>query len=108
MPKRLPPGPPPPIAETDKPRCWLCERPLGRRVEWHHPVPKSRGGRQTEPVHPICHRTLHAHFTNHELARMERDGVDIRRAEPIAAFLAFIAGKPPDFYAPTRKRRRDG
>ena len=94
MPKRLPAGPPPPIAETDKPRCWLCGRTLGRRVEW--------------PVHPICHRTLHAHFTNHELARMERDGVDVRKAEAIAAFLTFIAGKPPDFHAPTRKRRRDG
>ena len=51
--------------------CWLCGRPLGSRVEWHHPVPKSRGGRQIVPVHPICHRALHAHFTNTELARME-------------------------------------
>ena len=107
MPKRVPAGPPPPTAETDKPYCWLCGRPLGRRVEWHHPVPKSRGGRRTEPVHPICHRTLHAHFTNHELARMEQDGVDVRKADAIAAFLAFVKGKPADFHAPTRRRRRD-
>ncbi|TNE39517.1 MAG: hypothetical protein EP321_08845 [Sphingomonadales bacterium] len=49
--------------------CWLCGRLLGRRVEWHHPVPKGRGGREKVPVHPICHRAIHAHFTNAELAR---------------------------------------
>ena len=50
--------------------CWLCGRPLGRRVEWHHPTPKSRGGRVVAPVHPICHRAIHASFTNAELARL--------------------------------------
>ncbi len=50
------------------PTCALCERPLGRRVEWHHLVPKSEGGRITAPVHPICHRTIHATLANHDLA----------------------------------------
>jgi hypothetical protein len=50
--------------------CWLCGRPLGHRVEWHHPLPKSRGGRETVPLHPICHRTIHAHLSNAELARL--------------------------------------
>ena len=49
--------------------CWLCGRPLGARIEWHHPVPKSRGGRETVAVHPLCHRTIHATFTNAQLAR---------------------------------------
>ena len=80
--------------------CWLCERPLGRKVELHHPLPKSRGGRVTEPVHPICHRTIHATFTNHDLARLDRGRL---RAHPeIARFLAWIASKDPDFHAPTR------
>ena len=52
---------------TTELQCWLCERPLGRRVEYHHSVPKSRGGRSTVPIHPICHRTLHRHFTNRQL-----------------------------------------
>ena len=39
------------------------------RVEWHHAVPKSRGGRETVPVHPICHRAIHAALTNKELER---------------------------------------
>ncbi|SKA07070.1 HNH endonuclease [Consotaella salsifontis] len=85
--------------------CWLCARPLGRRVEWHHPRPKSRGGRETVPIHPICHRTLHATFTNVELARMEEEGKDLTRHPRLARFLAWIARKPPDFHAPTHSAR---
>ena len=34
--------------------CWLCGRPTGKTIVWHHPVPKSRGGRDVVPMHPIC------------------------------------------------------
>ena len=84
--------------------CWLCSRELGRRVEWHHPVPKSRGGRDTVPVHPICHATLHRHFSNAELAAFGPDVEALRRQETIARFLRWIDGKPPEFHAPTRGR----
>jgi 5-methylcytosine-specific restriction endonuclease McrA len=47
---------------TDEGSCWLCGRPLGSRIEYHHLIPKSRGGRATIPIHPICHRTLHRTF----------------------------------------------
>ena len=57
------------MAESDVSICWLCTRPLGERVEWHHPIPKSRGGREKVAIHPICHRTLHARFSNGELQR---------------------------------------
>ncbi|MFB0873146.1 MULTISPECIES: HNH endonuclease [unclassified Sphingobium] len=91
------------MAELPAP-CWLCERQLGRRVEWHHPVPKSRGGRIVVPVHPICHRTIHATLTNAELARGYAEPGTLRGHPAIARFLAWIAGKPPDFHAPTRRR----
>jgi len=82
--------------------CALCSRPLGRRIEAHHPVPKSRGGRETVDLHPICHRAIHAHFANAEL---ERDGdmAALRAAPRLAGFLRWIAKKPPDFHAPTRR-----
>ncbi|WP_413715136.1 HNH endonuclease [Sphingobium sp. B8D3A] len=86
--------------------CWLCERPLGARVEWHHPVPKAKGGRETVPLHPICHRAIHAHFSNGQLARMGRDQAALRGDPALAAFLCWVAGKPADFHAPTRKPRR--
>ena len=85
--------------------CWLCDRALGPRVEWHHPVPKSRGGRDTVPVHPICHATLHRHFSNTELAIFGDDVAALRRQDKVARFLRWIDRKPPEFHAPTRKRR---
>jgi hypothetical protein len=85
--------------------CWLCRRALGTRVEWHHPVPRSRGGREKVPVHPICHRTLHAIFSNKELERAGEDRRALADHPDMARFLDWIAGKPPDFHAVTHKRR---
>lgn len=82
--------------------CWLCERPLGAQAQWHHPVPKSRKGRITVPVHPICHKTIHKHFTNAQLARIGTDREQLLASEDIHRFLAWIAGKPADFNAPVR------
>ncbi|QZD91117.1 HNH endonuclease [Qipengyuania aurantiaca] len=87
---------------VEPPTCWLCERPLGRRVQQHHPVPKSKKGRETVPVHPICHKAIHANFTNAELARIGDDREKVRENEAIAKFVAWVASKPPDFHAPTR------
>jgi hypothetical protein len=83
--------------------CWLCSRPLSSRVEYHHPVPKSRGGRETVPIHPICHRTLHQTFSNKELEQLSL--ADLRANADIARFLNWIANKDPDFHAPTRRKR---
>lgn len=87
------------------PDCFLCGRRLGRRVEWHHPVPKSRGGRETVPIHPICHRTIHATLANVELARDYADAAALRAHPEIAKFVAWISDKDPDFHAPTRRKR---
>ena len=85
--------------------CWLCTRPVGDKIEYHHSIPKSRGGRVTEPVHPICHRTLHRTLTNKQLEAIGADVAKLRADPEIARFLAWIAGKPPDFHPPTHKRR---
>ena len=87
-------------------RCWLCGRELGVRAEWHHPVPKSRGGRVTVPLHPICHRTIHANFSNAELARAGDTAAELWTNPAIAKFVRWVADKPPDFHAPTAGRKR--
>lgn len=89
----------------DQTICALCTRPLGRRVEWHHRVPKSQGGTETVPVHPICHRTIHACVSNRDLAGAYADLELLRQHEDIARFVRWIADKPPDFHAPTRRSR---
>lgn len=84
--------------------CALCERILGRRVEWHHVVPKSEGGKLTVPVHPICHRTIHAFVTNRELAVSFATMAQLLEREDIQRYVRWIADKAPDFSAPTRRR----
>lgn len=85
--------------------CWLCERPIGVRVERHHPVPKSRGGRDTVAVHPICHRMLHATFSNAQLARVGADLTSLRSDPAMGKFLKWVANKPADFHARTSTQR---
>ena len=85
--------------------CALCGRPLGAKVEWHHAVPKAEGGRETVPVHPICHRAIHAAASNAELARARGDLDAVRALPAVARFVAWVADKPPDFHAPTRRVR---
>ena len=86
--------------------CWLCGRPLGRKFEYHHPVPKSLGGREMVPLHAICHRTLHARFSNKQLAAIGDDRSALAADPDIARFLAWIVNKPADFHSITHKRRR--
>ena len=86
--------------------CWLCGRPLGKTIVWHHPVPKSRGGRDTVSMHPICQQTLTANFTNSEL---QRHGMDVEAllSDPnVRKFVDWVMKKDPDFTASTTKKQR--
>lgn len=86
--------------------CWLCGRPTGKTIVWHHPVPKSRGGRDVVPMHPICQQTLRANFTNSELQRHGTD-VEALLANPnVRKFGDWVANKDPDFTATTAKKQR--
>ena len=83
------------------PLCPLCGRPLGRRVERHHVVPKSKGGTEMVGVHPICHRKIHKVFSNAELARVGT--IEGLKDEPeIAKFVRWVRKRPPDFHSRTR------
>ena len=55
------------------------------------------------PVHPICHRMIHARFRNADLAREYWEVKALRTDEEIGRFLRWIAKKPPDFHAPVRR-----
>ena len=87
--------------------CPLCERPIpGAQKDAHHLVHKSKGGRQTEYLHRICHRQIHALFSEAELAR-QYHSVEALLAHPeMARFVAWIRTKPEDFYERTHKSQR--
>ena len=87
-------------------QCWLCSRPTGETLVWHHPVPKSRGGSEVVPMHPIFQQTLIANFTNSEL---ERHGMDVEGllANPkVRKFVDWVANKDPDFTATMVRKQR--
>ena len=88
------------------PLCWLCTRPTGKTIVWHHPVPKSRGGRDVVPMHPICQQTLIANFTNSELQRYGLDVTGLLDNPSVRKFVDWVAGKDPDFTATTAKKQR--
>lgn len=86
--------------------CWLCGRPTGKTIVWHHPVPKSRGGREVVPMHPICQNTIMANFTNSELQRFGMDVEGLLANPAIRKFVDWVANKGPDFTAPQARKQR--
>lgn len=86
--------------------CWLCARPTGKSVVWHYPVPKSRGGRDVVPMHPICQQTLVANFTNSELQRHGMDVEGLLANPAVRKFIDWVANKEPDFTASNTKKQR--
>lgn len=86
--------------------CWLCGRSTGKSIVLHHPVPKSRGGRDVVPMHPICQQTLMANFSNAELQRYGMDVTGLLANPKIRKFVDWVANKDPDFNATTAKKQR--
>lgn len=109
---RLPPLPPePPSRQVAAGRslgpCPLCGREMlaGPSVEEHHLVPRSQGGRETVTLHRVCHRRIHAEFSEREL-RDRYDTIESLRAHPgIAAFIRWVAGRPAEFTKATFRRK---
>ena len=87
--------------------CPLCEReiPTAQR-DAHHLIPKCKGGRETQFLHRICHRQIHALFTEKELAN-QYNHVEILLSHPqMEAFVAWIKNKPNSFIERSRKSHR--
>lgn len=89
--------------------CALCGRPIPpAQRDAHHLVPKSRGGVETVWLHRICHRQVHALFTETELARRYASAEALRMHPSMARFLVWVGDKPPDFNPPIRRSRSKG
>ncbi|MET0906606.1 MAG: HNH endonuclease signature motif containing protein [Tardiphaga sp.] len=91
--------------------CPLCGRVLPpEQRDAHHLVPKMKGGRETQHLHRICHRQIHALFTEAELAKTYNT-VEALLAHPqIQKFVSWVRRKPIGFMERTRtshlKRQR--
>lgn len=87
--------------------CPMCERviPPDQQDE-HHLVPRLKGGKETSTLHRICHKQIHALFTEAELAR-EYNNVEALLSHPeILKFVRWVKTKPPGFCEKARMSHR--
>jgi recombinational DNA repair protein (RecF pathway) len=87
--------------------CALCGRPVPpSERDLHHLVPKSQGGRQTAVLHRICHRQLHALFSEKELAQRYSTVDALLAHDAVRSFVDWVRSKPNAFYERTRRSGR--
>ncbi|QYZ69722.1 HNH endonuclease [Neotabrizicola shimadae] len=89
------------------PTCPLCLRPIppGAPQSLHHLVPRAKGGKggPTVLLHHLCHKEIHARFSETELARRFPSIEAIRADGRMDAFLTWVAKRPPEFLSRTRR-----
>lgn len=79
--------------------CPLCNRELGDiNIDEHHLIPKTFKGKETIALHKICHRKIHATFTERELAKRYFTIEAIVQHPEIQKFVAWVQKKQLDFY----------
>lgn len=87
--------------------CPLCARPVPpAQRDAHHLIPKSQGGVHTVVLHRICHRQIHALFSEKELASAYPSIQALASHEGMARFIRWVQTKPDDFFERTRKSQR--
>ena len=87
--------------------CPLCERHIpDAKKDAHHLIPKSKCGKQTQFLHRICHRQIHALLTETELARQYSTVEALLAHQEIELFVKWVKRKPNDFFEVSRKSRR--
>jgi hypothetical protein len=95
------------VSAPERVQCELCGRAIEpSQLDLHHLIPKSQGGRETVPLHRICHRQIHALLTEKELARDYPTIGALLSHTDIARFIAWIRVKPAGFIERTAKSQR--
>jgi 5-methylcytosine-specific restriction endonuclease McrA len=86
--------------------CPICDRKIPHsQKDAHHLVPKSKGGKTTQYLHRICHRQIHALFSETRLAK-ELNTAEAIKADPeMKKFIDWVQSKPDDFYERTSKSK---
>lgn len=89
------------------PVCPLCGREIPpSQSDEHHLVPKLKGGRETSALHRICHRQIHALFSESELAQKYNTVAALLEKEEIQKFVNWVKTKPNEFFDGTKKSNR--
>ena len=87
--------------------CPICDRPIPEsQKDAHHLIPKSKGGKTSEYLHRICHRQIHALFTETELATQFNTATALQEHPEMQRFIHWVKSKPNHFYEKSRKSSR--
>jgi len=87
--------------------CPLCGRPIPpANLDKHHLVPKAEGGKKTQGLHRICHRQIHALFSETELARRYNTVEALLEHEAMQKFVAWVKTKPDGFHQKSKLSKR--
>lgn len=88
--------------------CPLCGRLLvpGRSINLHHLVPKTFGGKESYPIHKICHSKIHSLFTERELLKVYHTWETLKSHPEIEKFVRWVARKDPEYNSSNRRSQR--
>lgn len=78
--------------------CPICKRSIGNNFDDHHLIPKTFKGKELVRLHKICHRKLHATFTEREMLNYYNTVDRLLEHEEIQKFIKWVQKKDPDFY----------
>ena len=81
--------------------CPVCSRMMlstGRSVDRHHLIPRSKGGKEQELVHRMCHQKIHSLFSENELKREYCTWEALRMHPDMQTFISWIQKKAIDYY----------
>lgn len=84
--------------------CPLCDRPIPPdEVDAHHVIPRALGGKVTLDLHRMCHRQIHALFTEIELARDYATPERLKSHPDMQRFIVWVRKRPPGFRERVRR-----
>ena len=91
-------------------KCELCSREIIEGYESnHHLIPKSNGGshKPTAVLHLVCHKQIHALFTNKKLGRVYNTISRLKAHRDVERFIKWVSKKPINFDSKTKIRRKN-
>jgi len=79
--------------------CPVCDRDLieGNSINNHHLIPKLKGGKDSFPIHKICHSKIHSIWSENELRDTYNNWDSIKSDERIQKFIKWVSKKDPEF-----------
>ena len=94
---------------NEPPVCALCRHEYDRReLTRHHVVPKSRGGTDIVLLCRLCHKQVHALFTERELEEQYGTLEKLESAPDLQPFLKFVRRRKPTSHIAVKSSRTKG